>query len=196
MPANAVSSPTAVTRTRTDESVATVPATTRSPTPFATDLDSPVIIDSSNSASPSSIEPSAGTRPPGRTSTSSPAPISDIGTTRITSSMITSASSGKRAASAASAPRACPIAFISCQWPSSMIVTRAASSHQNSRSNQPRLDAIDDDHATVIAIATSSIIPGARSRASATAPARNGHPPHRNTKVPSTGPTPDTPFRR
>ena len=29
-----------------------------------------------------------------------------------------------------------------------MIVTSAASSHQNSRSNQPRLDAIDDAHAT------------------------------------------------
>ena len=42
-----------------------------------------------------------------------------------------------------------------------MIVTSAASSHQNSRSNQPRLDAIDDAHATVIAIAISSIIPGA-----------------------------------
>ena len=48
-----------------------------------------------------------------------------------------SASSGSSSASAASAPWAWPIAFISCQWPSSMIVTSAASSHQKSRSNQP-----------------------------------------------------------
>jgi hypothetical protein len=58
-----------------------------------------------------------------------------------------------------------------------MIVTSAASSHQNSRSNSPRLVASDATYATVIAIAISSIIPGARSRTSATAPARNGQPP-------------------
>ncbi len=74
MPASAVSSPTASTRTRTDESVDTVPATTRSPGPLATGLDSPVIIDSSSSAAPSTIVPSAGTRPPARTSTTSPTP--------------------------------------------------------------------------------------------------------------------------
>ncbi len=50
MPASAVSSPTAITRTRTDESVATVPATTRSPGSRSTACDSPVIIDSSNAA--------------------------------------------------------------------------------------------------------------------------------------------------
>ena len=49
-----------------------MPATTRSPVPLATGLDSPVIIDSSSSASPSTISPSAGTRPPARTSTTSP----------------------------------------------------------------------------------------------------------------------------
>ena len=77
-----------------------------------------------------------------------------------------------------------------------MIVTRAASSHQNSRSNQPRLVAIDADQATVMAMAISSIIPGARSRSSTTAPARNGQPPHKKTNVPSTGPTQATPDRR
>ena len=60
-----------------------------------------------------------------------------------------------------------------------MIVTSAASSHQNSRSNQPKLVAIDADHATVMAMAISSIIPGARSRISARAPAKKGQPPHR-----------------
>ena len=75
-----------------------------------------------------------------------------------------------------------------------MIVTSAANSHQNSRSNQPRLDAIDDDHATVMAMAISSIIPGARSRTSDTAPFKNGQPPQTNTNVPSTGPTHATPL--
>ena len=41
----------------------------------------------------------------------------------------------------------------------------------------------------MIAIAISSIIPGWRSRTSATPPARNGQPPHKNTNEPSTGPT-------
>ena len=41
----------------------------------------------------------------------------------------------------------------------------------------------------MIAIAISSIIPGWRSRTSATPPARNGQPPHKNTTEPSTGPT-------
>ena len=35
----------------------------------------------------------------------------------------------------------------------------------------------------------SSIIPGCRTRSSATPPARNGHPPHKNTIVPRTGPS-------
>ena len=143
MPASAVSSPTASTRTRIELSVDTVPATTRSPSERLTGLDSPVIIDSSSSAPPSTIVPSAGTRAPGRTSTTSPTCSSDAGTERIVSPSTSSASSGSSAASAASAFCAWPIAFISCQWPSSMIVTSAASSHQNSRSSQSRLVAID-----------------------------------------------------
>ena len=98
------------------------------------------------------------------------------------------ASSGSSAASAASAPRAWPIAFISCQWPSSMIVTSAASSHQKSSPNSPRLVASEATYATVIAIAISSIMPGARSRISLRAPVRKGHPPYRKTAVPRIGP--------
>ncbi len=54
-----------------------------------------------------------------------------------------SASSGSSSASAASAPRAWPMAFISCQWPSSMMVISAASPHQKPRSNRPKLVAAD-----------------------------------------------------
>ena len=87
MPARAVSSPTASTRTRIAESVDTVPATTRSPTSLATGFDSPVIIDSSSSADPSTISPSAGTRAPERTSTTSP-------TRRSSSAMVSTCPSG------------------------------------------------------------------------------------------------------
>ena len=72
MPASAVSSPVAVTSTRRPESVATVPAVTRSPAVRGTVRDSPVTIDSSISARPSTMTPSAGTLPPGRTTTTSP----------------------------------------------------------------------------------------------------------------------------
>ena len=71
MPAKVVSSPTAVTLTRTPESVAMVPATTRSPEPRWTGTDSPVTIDSSKAAVPSTMTPSAGTEAPGRTTTTS-----------------------------------------------------------------------------------------------------------------------------
>ncbi len=139
MPASAVSSPTASMRTRMAESVATVPATTRSPGPLATGRDSPVIMDSSTSASPSTIAPSAGTREPERTRTRSPTVSSATGTgVARPSAPMRSASSGSMAARAASAPCACPMAFISCQWPSSMIETSAPSSHQKSRSNSPK----------------------------------------------------------
>ncbi len=69
------------------------------------------------------------------------------------------------------------MARISIQWPSSMIVTSAASSHQNSRSNQPNVVASEATNATVMAMPISSIIPGWRSRDSRTAPTRNGLPP-------------------
>ena len=40
-----------------------------------------------------------------------------------------------------------------------------------------------------MAIEMSNIIPGCRSRTSATPPTRNGQPPHQNTNEPSTGPS-------
>jgi hypothetical protein len=135
-------------------------------------------MDSSTSALPSTTRPSAGTRAPERTRTRSPTRSDDTGTAvTAPSSPIRPASSGSSAASADRAPWAWPIAFISCQWPSSITVTRAASSHQKSRSHSPRLVASEAAYATVIAIEISSIIPGARSRISPRAPARNGHPP-------------------
>ena len=103
MPASAVSSPTAVTLTRRPESVATVPATTCSPTPRRTGRDSPVTIDSFISAAPSTISPSAGTLPPGRTTTTSPTRRSDGATVTVAFPSTRSASSGSRAASESSA---------------------------------------------------------------------------------------------
>ena len=189
IPASAVSSPTASTRTRTAESVTTVPATTRSPGSLATGRDSPVSIDSSSSADPSAITPSAGTRPPGRTSTRSPTARSPTGTVSTRSPTTRSAWSGRRAASASRAPEAWPRARISSQWPSSMITIRRDSSHQNSRSNRPRAEAALAPNPTRMASEISSIMPGCLERASDRPPWRNGQPPYRNTTVPSTGAT-------
>jgi hypothetical protein len=154
-----------------------VPATTRSPSPRPTGRDPPVIIDSSMSAAPSTTSPSAGTRPPGRTSTKSPGSSADTGTVSTAPSRTRSASSGSSSASACNAPRAWPTARISSQWPSSMITISAASSHQNSRSSSPSTVAELATKATEIASAISVIIPGWRARSSDTAPARNGRPP-------------------
>ncbi len=143
--------------TRIAESVATVPATTRSPGRFGTGRDSPVIIDSSSSASPSSTttvrrHPTARSGPArGRRRADRPAAPARP----RRPAPIRSASSGSSAASAASAPRAWPIARISSQWPSSMITTRSASSHQKSRSRPPRPSEVAAlaTNATVIASA-------------------------------------------
>ena len=191
MPASAVSSPTAVTLTRRPESVATVPATTLSPTPRRTGRDSPVTIDSSTSAAPSAIWPSAGTPPPGRTITMSPTRRSDGATVTTSSPSMRSASSGSSAASESSADVVCASERISIQCPSSMITISSASSHQKSSwwSSTPRLAPHDDTNATVIASPISSIIPGVRERISLTAPVRNGRPPQRYMTVPSTGDT-------
>jgi len=177
MPASAVSSPTAATRTRIADPTATVPATTCSPSSFATGFDSPVTIDSSISARPSSIRPSAGIRAPGRTSTRSPRASAPVGTVSTPSAVTRSASSGSSSASAASAPRACPIAFISCQCPSSMIAISVASSHHSSMPTRSTSEATLATNATVIASEISSIIPGRRCRSSSRPPARNTRPP-------------------
>ena len=129
MPANAVSSPTAVIRIRSAVSVDTVPATTWAPGPRLTGRDSPVTMDSSTSAVPSTISPSAGIRPPGRTITKSPTVSSEGETRTISSPSMRSASSGRRAASDSSADVVCASDRISNQWPRSMITMRSASSH-------------------------------------------------------------------
>ena len=91
-------------RVAADGSVETVPATTRPPTDLATGRDSPVTMDSSSSAAPSTISPSAGTRAPDRTNTTSPARSSSRRTVSTAPSPpIRSASSGSSAASAARA---------------------------------------------------------------------------------------------
>ncbi len=194
MPASAVSSPTAVTLTRSPESVATVPATTVSPMLRRTGSDSPVTMDSSISAAPSTMTPSAGTLPPGRTITTSSTRSSDGATVSVllpASPTTRSASSGRSAANESSADVVCASDRISIQWPSSMITISSASSHQKSRlcGSTPRLAPHDATNATVMARPISSIIPGARERISLIAPVRNGRPPQRYITVPSSGDT-------
>ena len=195
IPASAVSSPMALTSRRSPESVATVPATTPSPTSRRTVVDSPVIMDSSMLAAPSTIVPSAGTEAPGRTMTVSPTASSDGSTVTISSPSTLSASSGRRAASESSAELVWASERISTQWPSSMITTSSASSHQKSScgSSRPRVEPQEARKATVIASAMSSIIPGCRERTSETPPVRNGLPPHTYRTVPSTGGIHETP---
>ena len=199
MPASAVSSPTAVTSTRRPESVATVPATTGSPGPRRTGRDSPVIIDSSTSAVPSTTWPSAGTRPPGRTTTTSPTPQVGRATGHDVRRRPTrSASSGSSAASESSADVVCASERISIQWPSSMITIRSASSHQKSscvveqaearaqrRDERDRDREPDEQHHA-----------GLARPQLATAPVRNGRPPQTYMTVPSTGEIHATPGRR
>ncbi len=170
-----------------------MPATTLSPTARRTGRDSPVTIDSSMSAEPSTISPSAGTLPPGRTITTSPTASSDGATVSVVAVAATtrSASSGSSAASESSAEVVCASDRISIQWPSSMITISSASSHQKSSwwSSTPRLAPHDETNATVMASPISSIIPGARERISLIPPVRNGRPPQKYITVPSTGDT-------
>ena len=115
MPARAVSSPIAVIRTRSALSVATVPATTWAPTLLLTARDSPVTIDSSTSAVPSVTSPSAGTLPPGRTTTTSPTASSEGDTVTVVSPSTRSASSGSKAARESRADEVCASERISIQ---------------------------------------------------------------------------------
>ena len=193
MPASAVSSPTASTRTRIAESVDTVPATTRSPGRRGTGRDSPVIIDSSSSASPSTIAP-VGRHPPARAhqhdvADGRSAPIGDALDRAVRADHARPRRGAARPGPRAR-PAAWPMAFISCQWPSSMMVTSAASSHQNSRSNHPRLrghrrrprhgDGHGDQQHHARRAGRGS--PARRRPGTATRP-------RANTNVPSTGPT-------
>ena len=177
IPDRAVCSPTAVTRTRRLPPAATVPATTCSPGCLATGRDSPVIIDSSTSAAPSVTVPSAGTRVPGRTRTTSPTASDASGTTSVPVNVTRSAASGSSWASAESAPCACMIERISIQCPRLMTVMRVESSHQTSTSKMPSVAAHDAAKATTIASEMSVIIPGCRFRSSSRAPFRNTRPP-------------------
>ena len=112
--------------------------------------------------------PSAGTRPPGRTSTTSPT-AQLVERHRSRCRRRRRPARPRRAAARpgpARAPWAWPMARISSQWPSSMIVTRVASSNQRSTSIQPISVATDAPNATSRPIEISSIIPGWRARSS------------------------------
>lgn len=113
----------------------------------------------------------------------------------ITSSPSTfSASSGSRAASESRAEVVWAKERISIQWPSNMMTTNSASSHQNSNSESSscRLAPSDAMKATLIARLMSSIIPGLRARTSEIPPVRKGEPPQRYMTVPSKGETHNT----
>jgi hypothetical protein len=177
MPASAVFSPVPVTSTRRDPAPFTVPAITVRPAVLRTGRDSPVIIDSFTSLSPSRTTPSAGTPAPGRTSTRSPSRRSATRTISVRSPAIRSAVSGSSRASSFSAPWAWEIERISTQWPSTMIVTRVASSHQRSVPGKPSVTARLNTNATVMASAMSVIMPGRRSASSPAAPLTKTQPP-------------------
>src|SRR4051794_9542705 len=70
-----------------------------------------------------------------------------------------------------------------------MIVTSVASSHHRSEPGNPKVTARLNPNATMIASEMSVIIPGRRSRSSATAPRMNTEPPYPNTSAPNTAGT-------
>lgn len=104
--------------------------------------------------------PSAGTRVPGRTNTTLPTRNCATGIFSMPFSVTTSALSGNSAANALSAPRAWVMAFISSQWPSTMMVMSVANSHHTSTSKKPSVAASDAANATRIARLISVIMPG------------------------------------
>jgi magnesium-transporting ATPase (P-type) len=128
------------------------------------------------SAVPTVTIPSAGTRAPGRTSTTSPTRNCATATSSVPLSFTTSARSGKSAARAPSAPRACVMAFISSQWPSTMMVISVVSSHHTSTAKNPSVAANDAANATRMARLINVIMPGRRSASSPQAPRRNTLP--------------------
>ena len=84
---------------------------------------------------------------------------------------------GSSRASSFNAPLAWKMDRISIQWPSSMMVTSVASSHQSDSPGYPSATARLKKKATLIAKEMSVIIPGRRSRSSRSPPARNTQPP-------------------
>lgn len=113
--------------------------------------------------------------------TTSPTSRSAGATLTTSSPSSLSASSGSRAASESSAEVVWARERISIQWPSSMMTTSSASSHQkfSSWSRMRRLAPQEEMNATVIARPISSIMPGFRERISETAPTRKGWPPQK-----------------
>jgi len=131
MPASAVRSPVAVTRTRRLPDPLSVPAITGAPCALVTGWDSPVIIASFTSDSPSCTTPSAGTLPPGRTSTTSPSRSAETAISSVApSGSSLSAVSGRRRASSSRAPEAWRTLRISTQCPRSMMSTRVTNSQK------------------------------------------------------------------
>ena len=123
IPASAVDSPTAVTRTRTPEW--SRPCLRRPARPNLRHCCRlAVIIDSSKLASPSTISPSAGTDARGRTTTTSPSRRCRCDAHRRLPST-RSAVSGRRAASESRADVVWAIERISIQWPRSMMTMRS-----------------------------------------------------------------------
>ena len=132
MRASVLSAPSAVARTTSSPSAFTEPPVTRSPGWRATGRLSPVIMDSSTWLAPSSTTPSAGTRSPGRTTTSSPRTSCDTGSSTSRPSRRTRATWGRRACSARIASPVCRLARPSSHLPSStrVITTAEASKYR------------------------------------------------------------------
>ena len=127
------------------------PAITTSPSPRATGRDSPVIIDHP-SAPPSTMTPSAGALPPGRTITmSSTRTLGYNGADLHYRQRVQPRLEEARQASQALRSFARGTAF-SIQCPSNIMTTSSASSHQNSSSwwISPSVAAHDAKNATVI----------------------------------------------
>ena len=94
-----VPAPTAVARNSSDPDPFNVPAATRSPTPFATAIGSPVSIDSSTAELPASTTPSTGIRSAGFTSSRSPGATASTATLTHSSPRRTQAAAGAICAS-------------------------------------------------------------------------------------------------
>ena len=178
IPESFVFSPVPVTWMRREPPPLIVAAMTSSPSCFFTGLDSPVIMASLRSLVPFWTRPSAGTLSPGRTSTMSPSRSSLTGTVSSPCSETRVAVSGSSFASSWSAPWACEIERISIQWPSSMMVTNVASSHQMASARMPpSWTTHEKTKATEMAREIRVIIPGSRARSSLLAPFRKTRPP-------------------
>jgi len=124
--ASVVSAPTASVFTVSAPSAFTAPPVTRSPTPLATGMLSPVMSDSSTWLRPAVTSPSTATRSPGRTLTRSPTCTCSTGTSVSTPSRSTRAVAGRRAFRARMASAVWRLARASSHLPSTTRVMTAA----------------------------------------------------------------------